>query len=132
MAKFPNLLLTDLFEYWPNKDLLNWIAEHLLIFILTESNQCRMVWRLTQLFQKTYWCLNWLVWQLEGLTSGSILDVFFNGIVGRLHICADSYIRLLRTRWVHFKSPFALSSKFSAWKYVLGMTECTSRWWCAV
>ena len=127
MAKFPKLLLTDLFEYWPNEDLSNWITDRLLIFILTERNQGRMVWRLTQLFQKTDRCLKWLVWQLVGLANysqwnGSSLYLFFNGIVGRLHISADSYIHFLWTWWVHFKSPLSLTSNFPAWKYVLGMT----------
>ena len=41
--KFPKLLLTDLFEYWPNEDLSNRITDRLLIFILTEQNQCRII-----------------------------------------------------------------------------------------
>ena len=36
---------------------------------------------------------------MAGMTNmtgiGLILDLYFNGIVGRLHICADSYIRFL-------------------------------------
>ena len=36
---FPKLLLTDLFKYWPNKDLSNLITDRLLIFIRTYQNE---------------------------------------------------------------------------------------------
>ena len=31
----------------------------------------------------------------DHIHSGNIVDLFFNGIVGRLHISADSYIHFL-------------------------------------
>ena len=55
-----------------------------------------------------------LMFELTCMTArGS--DQWHCGIVGRLHMYADSYIRFLWTWWVHFKSLLASTRKFSAW-----------------
>ena len=93
MAKFAKLFLTDLFQYCLNKDLPK--ADHLLIFFLTEFNKVQNGLMFNLTVSKDI-----LMFELTCMTAGGsdqwqYFGCVFNGIVGRLHIYADSYIRFL-------------------------------------